>query len=51
VRSVWEREKSVSFERNQREMKKNRGENIYRKTKLDGSRAIENLSSTNSQQI
>ena len=45
MRSVWEREKSVSIERDRREMEKNNYVvTIYKKPKLDGLRAIKNLS-------
>ena len=49
---VFGREKRVFLSREIREKwEKNRVETIYRKIKHDGSRAIENLSSTNSWQI
>ena len=49
---VFGREKRVFLSREIKEKwEKNRVKTIYRKTKLNGSRAIKNLSSANSQQI
>ena len=51
MRSVWEKNNTVFVEREPKKKKKNRAKTIYRKMNLDGTRAIENLLSTNSQQI
>ena len=41
MRSVWKREKRFSIERNQREMRENHAEALYKNTELDRSRAFE----------